>query len=227
MAATTTVEPQPSPREAEDRRRAVATFAASVAAVAIVVACYWVLMLNPEAGGLSHRRITHLLQFAGSSSRLGDRLSGVTVDEARLAVAASAVFAVVWGLAGYLLLTTSWQGAWKTGFGRRTEGRTLALPLAVGGAAVALVEKALTLIAVTDDGGGVGYADWLWSILPKMIVTLAWVKWLLAGTLILVVVAMTVSAATAFARTTLPKANDDLKPTDPASKPTAGAPPPA
>lgn len=204
----------PSDREAEDRRKAIETFVASVVTVAIVSFFYWLLLLNPAAGGLSHGRISQLLQFAGSQDRLGDRLAGVTLGEARWAVATAGLFALVWGPGGYLLLVKWWHGAWKTGIGRQIEGKSLARLLAAGGATVALVEKAFTLVSIESVGVGVGvgYEGWLWSALPKIIVTLAWVKWLLAAGLILAAVAMTVSAATAFARTKLSAPDPALDP---------------
>lgn len=196
-------------REDEDRLNATRTFWFSVIAAATISFAYWLLIVRP---GYSDATIA--TQFAGSQERLSLRMTQladpVTLSEARKALGWAIAFSLLWGSLGSALLWGYWQKAWKAGKGKSTSGRMLASIFAIGGASVAVVEKLLTLALVRADEGTIRFADTTWEIGPKAIVTLAWAKWLLAGLLICLVVAMLVSSATAFVRRLLPKADPEV-----------------
>lgn len=192
-----------------DARR---TFFATLAAIGVVLIGYWLLI--PQAG---YHDIVTALQFAGSPERLSERIAEqrleVSLTDARWAMVSAAGFSVVWGATGWLLMRNCWAGAWKAGVGRRTSGAVLGVVLGAGGAAIGIVEKLLTFVALRATGDAVRFADSPGAIVPKAIVTLAWAKWLLAGIMIALVLAMLVSSATAAFRRALPPRVPDL-PTD-------------
>ncbi len=205
-------------QEADERRNAYQTFLFSVFAAVSVSFAYWFLLLRP---GLADATVS--IQFAATAERLAERMADpdhvVSLSEARRAVWAAIVFAALWGAFGFALLRTFWQKAWKAGRGRSTSGKALGLLFGVGGAAVAITEKLLTLALLRSDGDTIRFVDTAADLGPKAVVTLAWVKWLLAGILILLVVAMLVSSATAFVRRPLPPVDigvsDDVPPAPP------------
>ncbi len=195
---------QPMPRGS-----ARETLLVTLAAAIVVILGYWWLIAN--AG---YRDIVVATQFAGSQERLAQRIIDtdlqISLSDARRAMAASAMYTVLWGAIGWALLHFYWSSAWKAGFGKKPFGPPLGLALGLGAALIGVIEKVLTYLSLESDGPSVRFADSPGSWVPKAIVTLAWAKWLLAGMLILLVVAMLVSSATAAVRRELPPPDPDL-----------------
>lgn len=207
--------------EQEEKDKAKRTFVWSFVVVAVVVGAYVLLLGRPK----HVQAIVNAVEFAGGDRRLDYALRplGVGESQVNMAVVRSLVFALVWGPLGLVLLWKRWNDAWKAGIGKRLPGKDLGLVFGAGGGAVAVLEKLITLSLLQTSGGQVRFTHWLYPVAPLLVETLAWVKWLLAGTLILLVTAMTVSALTAAIRRGLPDQLSSLvAPMDPRSLPKPG-----
>ncbi len=212
-----TPESESGEKRVDERSRgdARATLTATAIGTVVLVAAYLLLVIVP-----GNRTLVEAVQFAGTSERFTDRLRSADVTmslgDARLAMVAALVFTVVWGAVGYYVLyglksptaeetvdgkaraaRGHWDYAWKAAPGTKIPGRALALGL-VAGAAIGLVEKLVALAALSDDGGALQLRGD--PVLPAVIVTLAWAKWLIAGLAIVAIVIMAVSALTAAIR---------------------------
>lgn len=182
---------------------AVATAASLIAGATIMLAGY--LLLD----GLRDEYFT--AQFGTSADRLSDRIrefaanpeTALSFDIAQQAQWRGVIFAAIWGLIGASLFHVFWRRCWHVGPAIDPIVLRFIAVVPLAGALFAGVEKTLTLIALTDGGD----AFELRSGFGPVIVTLAWAKWVLAGTTILLVVAMIVAAATgAFQRGLRPDA---------------------
>ncbi|MDH3293142.1 MAG: hypothetical protein OER95_02345 [Acidimicrobiia bacterium] len=182
-------------------------FALSVVATIVVGGAFWLLLVQPTAGGIDFHHIDNRIQFAGSVDRLSGELNNVTLGEARWAVTASLAFALVWGVVGAALLASCWDAAWHTGPGHDLAGKLLGVSLAGGGFVAALVEKLLTLLSLTTTAGAVTHRN---GVLAALVVAFAWIKWLLAGLLICAVFVLLVSVATRASRRMLPSLDPNL-----------------
>lgn len=197
-------------RQLADARK---TAVASAIAIAVVAIAYWLLIRSSD-----DYRTLQSLQFSGSSERLAELDLVVTVDAARNVLWRAVLFSVVWGVIGWVLFTRFWAGAWKAGPGTKMSGGLLGLAFGLGGAAFGLVEKLFTIVAIRASGTGIRYVNVWQDAVPKAIVTLAWVKWLLAGIMALLGFAMLVSSATAAIRRLLPATEQDVPDTTPGSE---------
>ena len=139
-------------------------------------------------------------QFATTDQRLSDRIAefaadptqALSFDIAQQAQWRGMLFAAIWGLIGASLFHVFWRRCWHVGPAIKDVVLKSIATLPLAGAAFAIVEKTLTLIALTETAD----AFELRRGFAPVIVTLAWAKWVLAGTTVLSVVAMIVAAAT-------------------------------
>ena len=202
-ARGTDIQPFLSPSKGEAR----VTVLAAVGGLGATALAALLLLVAP-----GHWHIVRALQFAGTTDRLTGQVGGASLGNARQALWLAVLFTIVWGAAGYVAFygfkrpgrnrdgkprRGHWDAAWKAAPGTRIPGHHLALAVAAG-ALIGLVEKGVTLVAVATEGGALTLRGE--PIVPALIATLAWAKWLIGGLAVAAAVMMAVSAATAALR---------------------------
>ncbi len=140
------------------------------------------------------------VQFATTDKRLAERITdfaadpttALAFDTAQQAQLRGMAFAAIWGLIGAALFHVFWSRCWHVGPAVKPIVLKFIAAIPLAGACIAISEKILTLIALTGGGSTIGLRNGFGPV----IVSLAWAKWVLAGSTVLLVIAMIVAAAT-------------------------------
>ncbi len=180
--------------ESTGRSSAPIATAASLSAGAIIMVTGYLLVNNFRDAYVS-------IQFATTNERLLKHLLGdgdtadalsFSLQHAQQSQWRGMIFSAIWGLIGASLFHVFWRRCWHVGPAINPVVLKLIAALPLAGATFAIVEKIVSLIGLTSSGQMVELRDGFGPV----IVSLAWAKWVLAGTTILAVLAMIVSSLT-------------------------------